>query len=238
MSADTATCIVLAGGLGTRLRQAVPDRPKCLAPVGTSSFLELQLLALLQQGFTRFVLSLGYMAGQVAQAARSFDAALAVECVVETHPLGTGGAVLHAMDSTGLRQAVVINGDTMIDADLAAMRQPLSQSNGEHMRIGLVTVADRERYGGVRVEQELVVGFSEKGQSGPGLINAGIYRVDRQAFDGWQPGVPLSMEAQVMPALMVRGALRATSLKGSFIDIGIPDDYRRFCASRAGTPAT
>ena len=117
MNADRH-CIVLAGGLGTRLRDAVPDRPKCLAPVGEHPFLELQLRALAAQGINRFVLSLGYMADMIQAAVKDFAVDAYIDCVVEPHPLGTGGAILHAMRHSKLDEAIAVNGDTMVNADL------------------------------------------------------------------------------------------------------------------------
>lgn len=224
----TTTCIVLAGGLGTRLRSAVPDLPKCLAPVGKRPFLEIQLQALAAQGVDHFVLSLGHMAGAVQDAARRFRVDARIETVVEAQPLGTGGAVLHAMAEAGLDDALVANGDTFLEASLAAMLTPLRA--GERFRMAAIAVPDRARYGGVELQGSRVSAFIEKGRQGPGLINAGLYRVQRAAFDGFERGVAVSMETQVMPALLAPGTLHAAVLDGSFIDIGVPEDYWRFCA--------
>jgi len=222
-------CIVLAGGLGTRLRSAVPDLPKCLAPVGGRAFLELQLQALAAQGFDRFVLSLGHMAGAVQEAVRGFRVAAAIDCVVEAQPLGTGGAVLHAMHEAAVDEAAVINGDTFIEADLQPMLVPLAAGSGERARMAVVEVEDRARYGGVELDGPVVRAFVEKGRRGPGLINAGLYRLHRSAFDGFARGSAFSIETQVMPALLPKAALYAARLHGEFIDIGVPEDYHRFC---------
>ena len=221
-------CIVLAGGLGTRLRSAVPDLPKCLAPVGDRSFLDLQIERLAAEGFDRFVLSLGYGADAVQRAVPGFAEADRIEAVVEEEPLGTGGAILHVLEQAGLEEAVVANGDTFIDAPLAAMHAPLGP--GERLRIAAVPVDDRARYGGIELDGTRVTAFVEKGRGGPGLINAGLYRVQRAAFDGFAPGDAFSVETQVMPALLRDYALHAVVLDGAFIDIGVPDDYWRFCA--------
>lgn len=230
MSAVPQACIVLAGGLGTRLKSAVPDRPKCLAPVGTRPFLEIQLQALAAQGFGRFVLSLGHMAALVQEAVRGFRVQADIECIVEAAPLGTGGAVAFAMREAQLAEAAVVNGDTFIEADLAAMRAPLRTAEGERFRMATVAVADRARFGGVALAGDTVTAFVEKGQAGPGLINAGLYRLHASVFEGFAPGTAFSMETQVMPALLPARGLRAAVLAGEFIDIGVPEDYHRFCA--------
>lgn len=233
MSAAPQTCIVLAGGLGTRLKSAVPDLPKCLAPVGARPFLEIQLQSLARQGFTRFVLSLGHQADLVQAAVGRFRVDAAIECIVESAPLGTGGAVAFAMREAGLAEAAVVNGDTFLDADLAAMLQPLQRGAGEQFRMATIAVPDRARFGGVALDGSVVTAFVEKGHGGPGLINAGLYRLHVDAFAGFAPGTAFSMETQVMPALLPRRALRAATLQGAFIDIGVPEDYHRFCADHA-----
>jgi len=228
-------CVVLAGGLVTRLRAAVPDLPKCLAPVGGQPFLDLQLTALRRQGVDRFVLSLGYLAETVREAASRFQAAEAVTCVVESHALGTGGAILHVMNATGLEEALVINGDTFIEADLALMMAPLDLLGGELARMAAVQVADRARYGGVELSGTAVCAFVEKGRQGAGLINAGLYRLHRSVFGAFQAGQAFSLETQVMPGLLQQAALRAAVLDGEFIDIGVPEDYYAFCSRHAGS---
>jgi len=228
-------CIVLAGGLGTRLRSAVPDLPKCLAPVGGRTFLEIQLETLAAAGIGPFVLSLGHLADAVLEAVQRFRLADRIDCVTEDRPLGTGGAILNALQERAIDEALVANGDTFIDADLAAMLTPLALASGEQARMAVMAVPDRARFGGVSVAGGVVTGFSEKGSGGPGWINAGLYRVHRHAFDACAPGSNFSMEAEIAPRLVAARALHAATLTGSFIDIGVPEDYRRFCAEHAGT---
>lgn len=225
------SCIVLAGGLGTRLREAVPDRPKCLAPVGERSFVELQLEMLRRRGVERFVLSLQHEAHQVVRAVEPLAETLKVQMLVEPEPLGTGGAVAYAMHTWGLTEALVTNGDTWLDADLQPMFEPLRREDGERLRLAAVEVNDRGRYGGVEVDADgRVTRFVDKGASGPGLINAGLYRLHADALDVAGGRARFSLEADVLPALSHARALRAVRLDGVFIDIGVPEDYRRFCA--------
>jgi D-glycero-alpha-D-manno-heptose 1-phosphate guanylyltransferase len=222
-------CIVLAGGLGTRLRPVVADRPKCLAPVGERPFLALQLEMLARRGIARFVLSLGHLAPLVQRAIEPMQAQLRIQTVTEPEPLGTGGAILYAMHEAGLDECMVTNGDTWLDADLGALMTPLDPAAHEKLRMGCIVVADRSRYGGVAFEGSgLVAGFLPKGAEGSGPINAGFYRMRRSAFDGWSVGAKFSLELDVLPGLVAAGAVRATPLDGAFIDIGVPEDYRRF----------
>jgi D-glycero-alpha-D-manno-heptose 1-phosphate guanylyltransferase len=228
------TCIVLAGGFGTRLRDRLGGRPKCLAPVGSTSFLALLLRQLAHQGVDDVVLSLGHLADQVVQAAQEARLGAAVRWVVEPEPLGTAGAVAFAMDSLGLEEALVTNGDTYLDGGLEAMHPPLDQAAGEQLRMALVAVPDRGRFGGVELEHGQVRRFIEKGQEGPGLINAGMYRLSRAAL-GLGRGEAGSLETQVLPRLMALGpgAVTGVRLDGGFIDIGVPADYERFLSQHA-----
>ncbi len=230
---SAAPCIVLAGGLGTRLRGTLGDVPKCLAPVGARSFLDIQLNALLAAGVDEVVLSLGHQAEQVVAAVKAGPARRSLRWVVEPSLLGTGGAIAHVMDVLGLDEALVANGDTYLDGDISAMLVPLDIGGGEFFRMALVQVPDRTRFGGVDVDGHgRVRGFLEKGRHDGGAINAGLYRLARQALPAARNGA-YSLEAEVLPGLVRAGAVRAVSVAGSFTDIGVPEDYRRFCAEHA-----
>ena len=225
------TCVILAGGLGTRLRPVLADRPKCLAPVGTTTFLALQMQALADRGATRFVLALGHLAALVLQEIEPLRARFGIEAVVEPQALGTGGALLHAMAECGLEECLATNGDTWLDAELGALLAPLDLAGGELMRLGVVGVEDASRYGALRIRADgRVAGFVPRGQAGPATINAGLYRLHRRVFEGRAPGQAFSLETDVLPALSAAGTLFAQRLIGAFIDIGVPDDYQRFCA--------
>lgn len=224
-----SACVVLAGGLGTRLRSVLPDRPKCLAPVGAQPFLLLLLRHLAAAGVSRFVLSLGHLAQQVEQVLRDVDIGVPVQAVVEPRPLGTGGGLLLSMAQTGLDECLVTNGDTWLQAPLAPLLQPLHLDSGELCRMAALAVPDRGRFGGLVLQGSKVAGFKPAGAAGPGLVNAGFYRLHRRAFDGFTPGSALSLEHDVLVPLAVAGGLQAARVEGQFIDIGVPDDYRRFC---------
>lgn len=223
------TCVILAGGLGTRLRSVVADLPKCLAPVGSRPFLDIQIHALAAQGVDEVVLSLGHMADKVIEAVGSSLAGIAVRHVVERELLGTGGAIAHVLDTLGLDEVLVANGDTWLEGDLGAMLAPLDRAGGEAFRMAVVQVPDRTRFGGVEFDRAgRVEGFLEKGQRGAGCINAGLYRLSREALPRERAGA-YSLEADILPALVAQGSVRACLVDGAFIDIGVPDDYRRFC---------
>lgn len=225
----TQVCIVLAGGLGTRLRTVVQDLPKCLAPISGRPFLEWQLRSLSERGIDRFVLALGYGADVVLDALKQpWAFQLSIDTVIERDLMGTGGAARFAMDQIGLDEAIIANGDTFLGGSMLAMFSPIELVDGELMRIATVQVNDRARFGGVEINADQhVTAFLEKGQSGAGPINAGLYRIHRRAFEGQEPGA-FSMETQLMPRLVADNALQSRNLAGPFIDIGVPEDYRLF----------
>jgi D-glycero-alpha-D-manno-heptose 1-phosphate guanylyltransferase len=226
-------CIVLAGGLGTRLRGVIQDRPKCLAPVGTRTFLEIQIDRLARAGITEIVLSLGYGAEQVIQSLDRTSPAVPVRYIVESELLGTGGAIAYALDALALDEVLVANGDTYLDGDLSRMLEPLSRDAGELFRMAGVVVPDRSRFGGVQSDATArVVGFLEKGQVGGGLINAGLYRLCRAALPKSRTGA-YSLEADILPVLVQSRNVTLAIVSGPFIDIGVPTDYARFCADHA-----
>jgi len=216
---------VLAGGFGTRLRSVVAELPKALAPVDGQPFLRRQLESLAARGVDRFVLSLGHLAEQVQEAVAEWPLKERISCVIEPEPLGTGGAIAFALVQSRLDEVLVANGDTFLGGDLSAMLEPLG---AEAVRMSVVTVPDRARFGGVSVDAEgYVERFLEKGEQGPGPINAGFYRVSAAALQG-QPKA-FSFETAVLPRLATERRLRAALIHGDFIDIGVPEDYHRYC---------
>jgi D-glycero-alpha-D-manno-heptose 1-phosphate guanylyltransferase len=185
--------------------------------------------SLAKQGVDAFVLSLGYMAEHVVDATSELSQRMHLTSIREESPLGTGGAILNAMCEAGLEEALVANGDTYIDADLTMMLEPLDIRNGESMRMATVSVPDCSRYGGVQNTGRQVTGFLDKGVTGPGKINAGLYRLHIDVFNGIPRGEPFSLETILMPQLVSLGKLSGCYLEGQFIDIGVPADYYRFC---------
>ena len=223
-------CVILAGGLGTRLRVVISDVPKALAPVAGRPFLDRQIEVLIAGGITSIVLALGYGADLVIDALPDFKFNSQVSCVTEPRPLGTGGAARFVMTEQGYDEIILTNGDTLLDADITAMLRPLDHAAGELVRIGTVHVSDSGRYGRVKSDDAgRVVRFEEKEHKGPGEINGGIYRLHSSAFEGFEQREVLSLEHDVLPVLAQRRKVTAHQLDGNFIDIGVPEDYQAFC---------
>ncbi|MFM1990459.1 MAG: hypothetical protein RJA99_3416 [Pseudomonadota bacterium] len=215
--------VILAGGLGTRLRAAVPDLPKPMAPVAGRPFLEILLRSLAARGVTRAVLSVGYRAEAITSYFGHAFEGMRIEHAVEHEPLGTGGATRLALGLCDADPVLVTNGDTFLDLDLDALR---SAWTGDEVPVLVARqVPDAGRYGRLVVHGDRITGFTEKGASGPGLINAGTYLVRRDLLARFPVGARFSLETDVLVPLAVDGGLRVFVAEGTFIDIGVPDDY-------------
>ena len=218
---------VLCGGLGTRLRSVVSDRPKSMALVAGVPFLEILLRQLRDQGVREVVLGTGYMADQIEKYFGDGKIlGLALRYSRETEPLGTGGAVKLAERSLG-DPTLVINGDSYVDYDLAAMESTRARTDAALVMM-LQSVPDVSRYGSVKIERDgRVKEFVEKGKlTGPGLINAGVYLLRKGVLAALPPGKPVSLEREIFPGLL-REKVYGLVSNGIFVDIGIPADLER-----------
>lgn len=224
--------IVLAGGFGTRLREVVPDCPKPMAPVAGRPFLEIVLQSLSAKGFSRIVLSLGFMAEEISNHFGDHFAGMALAYVVEDQPLGTGGAVRLAMTQCTQDHVFVLNGDTFLDLEAATIDE-----HWQARRSPLIVarqVQDTARYGRLLVQDGFVRGFTEKGIAGPGLINAGCYVFDRKQLDAFALNKPFSLETDFLANAVQTMPVDVFVTNGHFIDIGVPEDYQRAQAELAG----
>jgi D-glycero-alpha-D-manno-heptose 1-phosphate guanylyltransferase len=217
--------IVLAGGLGTRLRVLVPDVPKPMAPVAGRPFLEILLCQLERKGFTRIVLSVGYLAEQIVNHFGSQFQSLSLSYVQEQQPLGTGGATRLALTHCLGDHAFVFNGDTFLDLEVASV-EAMWQS---HRRPIIVAreVEDTTKFGRLLVERDQVMGFTEKGISGPGLINAGCYVLGSHQLDSFSLNQPFSIECDYFQKATLYSHVDMFLTRGMFIDIGVPEEYGR-----------
>lgn len=223
-------CIVLAGGAGSRLRGVLPEGvPKILAPVAGKPFAWWLIQQLYQQGVRYVVLALGYGATRVREsiAAEAWPGDLTIQTVVEESPLGTGGALRCAFDSTQSDPVLLVNGDTLTDVDLHEL-VACHVRNHASVTMALADVPDASRYGAVAcLPNGLVTGFEEKSQKTalPRLINAGVYCLARR----WVVEIPvektLSLERELLPAMIGQGFF-ACRVVHRFIDIGTPLSLR------------
>jgi len=226
--------LILAGGLGTRLRQAVPDRPKPMAPAAGKPFLEYLVEWLRDQGFDDLVLCVGHRADQVRAHfgdGRRWGGHIAY--AVDASPLGTGGALKNAGEHvTGT--TLVLNGDSYLEVHLRAMVDAhRARRAADGRAVGtLATVRVEDTSAGGALEMEgagRIGGFREKGEAGPGWINGGIYVLEPEVWEAIPEGRPVSIERETFPHLLTQGYhLYAYPVGGFFVDIGTPQGYRRF----------
>lgn len=223
--------IVLAGGLGTRLRSVVPDIPKPMAPVGGRPFLEHLLDYWIGQGVSRFMLSVGYRHEMIVKHFGNRYKHAEVDYVIEWEPMGTGGGFLLAAEKLGKSAPfLLLNGDTYFAADLGALTE-FSEANDADWCFSLFRANEAGRYMGMEVTAQGRIASLKSGTGRPGrLANGGVYRIHPRAIANgkFAPGDKTSLEDDVIPVALDSGQrMFGVEFPGVFIDIGLPDDYRR-----------
>ena len=229
--------VVLCGGLGLRLRPAVPDLPKCLAPVGGRPFLEFVLLQLRCSGIRDVTLCVGYRNEQVREYfGNGKQWGLAIRYSVENGQLGTAGALKHAQRLIRNSPFIALNGDSILELDFGQIVE-FHRRRSALVTLALAEVSCDRRYGSVLADDSgQVMLFHEKMKHDDGagasfhkhaLINAGVYVLNREIFDAIPCAPPaVSLETAVFPCLIGRG-LYGCRCDGYFVDIGIPQDYAK-----------
>lgn len=218
--------IVLAGGLGTRLRSVVPDLPKPMATVAGRPFLGYVLDQLVDAGMTTAVLAVGYRHEVIRNHFGGEYRGLALRYSIEEEPLGTGGAIRLAWDSIGGQDVFVLNGDTYLEVDYRAMLTAHVQGMAK-LTMAICHVPNVSRYGALEVDEGIVRGFHEKGSSGRGWINGGTYVLGAGVRDRFPVRPAFAFEQDVLVPEMTAVRALAFPVSGLFIDIGLPDDYGR-----------
>lgn len=219
--------IILAGGLGTRLKDAVPELPKCMAPVSGQPFLHYVIEYYRKEGIEKFIFSLGYMHEVIEGYINKQYAMLDVQYSVEKEPLGTGGAVKLACAKTTEKDVLISNGDTLFSihtAKLAAFHKMC----GAHCTLSLKPMKDFNRYGVVELNKDYsIASFREKLPYETGLINGGVYALNVSKFlDEDLPG-KFSFEKDYLEEYYTSRRMYGVEQDTYFIDIGVPEDYER-----------
>jgi len=223
------TAIILAGGMGTRLRSAVPDLPKPMAPIDGRPFIEHQMDYWIGQGVDRFVVSVGYKKEVIMDHFGTSYRSTPLTYAIEDEPLGTGGGLLLAAQA--LREPfLVLNGDTFFEVDLAGLLKFHTDHESE-WTFSLFRANEVGRYMGmdVKVDGEIVSLKSGTGQPNR-LANGGVYLVNPSvlAKTKFVPGQKLSLEDDLIPTFVIQGGkFYGLECSGRFIDIGVPQDYFR-----------
>ena len=222
-------CVILVGGLGTRLGELTRATPKPLLPVNGKPFLDHLIERAARFGLTDIVLLAGYLGDQVlaryAGTQRIAGRDVQVRVVVEREPAGTGGA-LQYLDGIADEYFLLMNGDSWFDMDLRAFADaPLTKPTVA--KIALRRLENSDRYGGVILDRDRILDFAAAGAgNGDSLINAGIYLVSRELI-GMVRQVPCSLERDIFVPAAKDGKLSGVPYEGAFIDIGIAEDYAR-----------
>jgi len=219
--------IILAGGLGTRLRTAVPDLPKCMAPVAGKPFISYIINYYRAQGIAKFIFSLGYMHGIVEDFLKDHYADLEYTFSIETEPLGTGGAILKASSMAVSSDALILNGDTFFAVDIPALAAFHEQKNAL-CTLSLKAVSNTGRYGVVETADDgRISSFKEKKWYEKSLINGGVYALDIAEFLKKDLPEIFSFEHDYLEKYYREMNMYGMVQDGYFIDIGIPEDFEK-----------
>ena len=218
---------MLAGGEGTRLKNAGPTLPKCLAPVIGRPFIDYLISYLLSEGVAKFILALGNQSDQVQEYLDNNWPGLDKVYAVEPFPLGTGGAIKHAASFAKQQHVLIINGDTLFKANLDAAAL-FRETTGAACTLLLKPLTNFNRFGTVQIDNEKrVTGFVEKQPCASGLINAGVYLLDLKQWKAQNWPQVFSFESDYLQQKFNSVKMMGHVQDAYFIDIGIPEDYER-----------
>lgn len=218
--------LILAGGLGTRLRPIVADRPKPMAEFSGRPFLERQMAYLRAQGVREVVLCIGYLADEISNHFQDGAGCnLTIRYSRESEPLGTGGAIKLAeplLDDVFF----VLNGDTLVSCDLAELCKHHMKHQAD-VTVAVSQVQDSKDFGVVRIDAGNVINeFHEKEASrGPAYVNAGLYVLSANLLKDIPAVQPLSLEHDLLPTWLLGKKVVAFTQNVGFIDIGTPERY-------------
>jgi D-glycero-alpha-D-manno-heptose 1-phosphate guanylyltransferase len=220
-------CLVLVGGLGTRLRSVLSDLPKPMAAIAGKPFLEYLVRWLRKSGIRRVILCCGYRSEEIQQYFQGgVTFGLQITYSLERDPQGTWGAIRQAGQFVTGQDFLVLNGDSWLQVDLGRLLD-FHVSRGAMATIAAVEVVDASRFGSLEVDSSSgrIVAFHEKRGPGNTLVNGGVYVFSREVF-AVAPPAAFSLEKEVFPILLRHGVF-AMPIQGYFVDIGLPEEYKR-----------
>ncbi|MBP8960234.1 MAG: nucleotidyltransferase family protein [Bacteroidales bacterium] len=218
--------IILAGGFGTRLRGVVNDVPKSMAPVKGKPFLFWLFKYLEKQNIGKVIIASGYRHESIESYFGTALGSIGIEYSVEKEPLDTGGAVLLASSLVKGEAFFVLNGDTFYDVNLLEFEKFFIESEAV-MSVALKPMSNSSRYGSVVLKNNRITAFREKGINESGLINGGVYIVNKKWFIKAAPGLKFSMEKNILEKRIESDIITGFISDAAFIDIGVPEDYMR-----------
>lgn len=221
--------IILAGGFGTRLRTVVSDMPKPMAPINDEPFLNYIFLYLKHFGITHAVLSTGYLSEKISDYYKNDYLGIKISYTKEETPLGTGGGIRLAMEQCKTKNVLVLNGDSFFDVNLKLYFNQHTSLKSD-CSLALRKVENAARYGTIKLSSMSVIKiFKEKdGVEKEGLINGGVYILNRELFlSKTEVNMPFSIEKDFYEKRINELNIFGFEHQGYFIDIGIPEDYKK-----------
>ena len=221
------TAIILAGGMGTRLKTIISDLPKPMAPIMNVPFLTYQLNYLKYFGIKKVIFSVGYLSEKIiAHYNQSFEN-ISIEYSIEKNPLGTGGGIRMAMSNLNEDLVLILNGDSFFDLNLEQFYNLHLEQKAE-FSLALRYVNNSERYGNIEFNStHQITSFIEKNQlNQSGYINAGVYILSKKLYlQNTKPDINFSIEKDFFEKQLNQLIIKGFEFKDYFIDIGIPEDY-------------
>jgi len=215
--------IILAGGLGTRLKSILQDTPKPMAVINGKPFLNYILDQLVEQNFDRVILSVGYKANYIIKYYSNQYKNLKIEYSIEENPLGTGGAIKKSLELIHGDYSFIINSDTYLEFESSLLEQEFKK-NKLPIIVG-IEVESTERFGRIILENNYLIGFTEKGIKGRGIINGGVYLFPKSILHDYPESTNFSIESDFIQKKYKEISFKVVISKSKFIDIGIPEDY-------------
>lgn len=220
--------VILAGGLGTRLRSEIGEFPKVLAPVNGKPFLSFVLDYLQKNGIETVVLSVGYKAELIQQEFGDNYKGLKLIYAIESSPLGTGGAMKLALEKNKAEMLFILNGDTFFDIDLKELEN-FHLQNKSTCTLALKKMKNVDRYGNVEIDAAgKILAFSEKKFREEAVINGGIYCINRGILIHYPVNTPFSFETNYLENKPQAKNIFGKLFDNYFMDIGVPEDYQQF----------
>jgi D-glycero-alpha-D-manno-heptose 1-phosphate guanylyltransferase len=216
--------IILAGGLGTRLQGIINDIPKPMAPIAGKPFLHYVFQFLTRYHIKKVILAVGYKYEAIEQVFGKSYLGISIVYAIENEPLGTGGAIANALRFTNNDDVFLLNGDTYFDVDLKALYAHHKLS-GSQLTLSLKPMQNFNRYGTVVLKGTQITAFNEKKPVTKGLVNGGVYTLNRRLLSSPELPKKFSFEKDIMEHYVLQFDMQAFFSDGYFIDIGIPEDY-------------
>ena len=223
---DFMQAIILAGGLGTRLKSVSRNKPKALVEIVGKPFIDYEIEYLFSRGISALYFAVGYKAKELVEHVQKTYSN--VYFSIENEPLGTGGALKLAINSFQAELGedfFVLNGDTLIDADFMELWQ-FHKKNDALATVGLIEVKDAGRFGTVELTDKRIQSFDEKKRSGTCLVNSGIYLFNKRVTNYFPEAAKFSLEYDFFPLLIGREFMGIKIKHNFFIDIGTPESYQ------------